>query len=199
MLTSKINGEKNIRSALLNRYLHYHSSRNDTLILCELGLAHARCRVDVAMINGCINGYEIKSARDNLDRLPTQLDIYRKSLQKLTLVVATKHLSSATALAPKWCGILEVLEGPRGGISFRIVQHARINPEVDPFMLAHLLWRGEVHTALIELGAKERTLKGSRKDLYRLLVEEISLKELSELIKRFIVKRQGWRDPALLM
>ena len=34
--------------------------------------------------------------------------------------------------------------GPRGSMSFQVVRNAAVNPDVDPVMVAHLLWRDEV-------------------------------------------------------
>ena len=67
----------------------------------ELGLAHAKSRIDVAVINGCIHGYEIKSAKDSLDRFATQIDIYRQTLQKLTIVAAPKHVAGIIGQLPR--------------------------------------------------------------------------------------------------
>ena len=189
-----IGGELCIRRALRSRHLRHYRMQGEVLVLDELGLAHARSRVDMAVINGYVHGYEIKSGVDKLDRLPRQLDIYRKSLQRLTLVVAPRHLHTVAITVPKWCGILEVVQGPRGGIGFRCVQRPRNNPDVDPFMLAHLLWREEARAALAELGVARRDLKGTRKDLYRLLLEVMSLPELTALIKRSMLQRKSWRD-----
>lgn len=186
-------GEQGIRSALLNRHLRHHQTQDGTLIVDELGLAHARGRIDVAVINGRVHGYEIKSAEDTLDRLPRQLDVYRKSLQTLTLVVATRHLTTVEAAVPEWCGILEAVQGPRGGVNFRRCRRAQQNPEVDPFMLAHLLWLDEARAALAENGLTGRDLKGSRKDLYRLLLEVVSVPELIILIKQSMMRRENWR------
>ena len=58
-----------IRSALHAKRLRRLKAKPDTLVIDELGLAHASSRIDVAVINGCIHGYEIKSAKDTLDRL----------------------------------------------------------------------------------------------------------------------------------
>ena len=63
--------DANIRSALHAKRLRRARSQPDTLVIDELGLAHAKSRIDVAVINGCIHGYEIKSAKDTLDRLAT--------------------------------------------------------------------------------------------------------------------------------
>ena len=89
-----------IRIALHAKRLRHLKARPDTLVIDELGLAHARSRIDVAVINGCIHGYEIKSAKDTLDRLDAQIDIYRQTLQKLTIVAAPKHVAGVIAQRP---------------------------------------------------------------------------------------------------
>src|SRR5271165_5741276 len=116
--------DADIRSALHAKRLRRAKSHPDTLVIDELGLAHAKSRIDVAVINSCIHGYEIKSAKDTLDRLATQIDIYRQTLQKLTFVAASKHVAGIMNHAPAWCGVISAEQGPRGGINFRVVRNA---------------------------------------------------------------------------
>lgn len=160
----------------------------------ELGLANAQSRIDLAVFNGHLHGYEIKSAGDTLDRLPRQLAIYSGALQKLTLVIATRHLDAAEAIAPDWCGLTEIVEGPRGGITFASRRRARVNPELDPFMLAHLLWHPEAQDLLRARGASKADVNAPRKRLYRLLADEIPVRELASAIKAAMASRTGWRD-----
>src|SRR5262245_44612112 len=133
--------DANIRSVLHSKRLRHQQLRPGTLVIDELGLAHARCRVDVAVINECIHGYEIKSAQDSLDRLSGQIEVYRQALQKVTIVAAQRHLPKVMASVPDWCGVIEVVLGARGGIQLQPIRSARMNPDIDPVMLAHLLWR----------------------------------------------------------
>jgi hypothetical protein len=69
--------DSEIRTALHSKKLSRLRSSQEVLIVDELGLAHARSRVDIAVINGCLHGYEIKSAQDTLARLPAQIATYR--------------------------------------------------------------------------------------------------------------------------
>ena len=186
-------GECQIRTALRQRYLWRHCARPDTLVVDELGLAHARGRVDIAVIGSRIHGFEIKSAYDTLRRLPRQLELYRRSLQTLTLVVDTRHFPRVASEVPDWCGILLVRFGPGGGARFDRVRKTRLNPDLDPFVLAHLLWRREAQAALARRGACPRDLRASRKDLYRMLLDRVSVPELSALIRRSMIQRQAWR------
>ena len=79
-------GDIEIRSALHMKYLRRVRANPQTIVIDELGLAHAKSRIDVAVINGSIHGYEIKSAKDTLDRLAAQIDIYRQTLEKPSLL-----------------------------------------------------------------------------------------------------------------
>lgn len=186
--------DTDIRRALHAKRLRHVKTRADTLVIDELGLAHARSRIDVAVINGCIHGYEIKSAKDTLDRLSTQISIYRQTLQKLTLVAAPKHIAAIMTDAPEWCGVIVAEQGSRGGISFHVLRNAIPNPEIDPVMMAHLLWRDEVVDILSQAGYAPKDLRRSRKQLYEMLCEAMTLSEITAFIRNFMVRRKSWRD-----
>lgn len=186
--------EHAIRAALKGDYLRHHLGRDSVLMIDELGLAHARSRVDLAVFNGHLHGYEIKSSIDTLDRLPRQLEIYSLSLQKLTLVVATRHLDAAAKIVPHWCGLIEAREGPRGGVTFSSHRRAGLNPSLDPFMLAHLLWRPEAQYLLRQRCGAYCDVNAPRKQLYRRLADEMPVRELASAVKNAMELRIGWRD-----
>ena len=186
--------DSDIRLAFHAKYLRRARLQPNTLVVDELGLAHARSRVDVAVINGCIHGYEIKSARDSLVRLARQIDIYRQTLQKLTLVAADKHVADLLRLIPNWCGMIEARQGPRGGIRFESLRVARVNPDVDPVMMAHLLWRSEVVAWLLQAGYAPKELRRPRKQLYEMLCAALGAQEIGTCIRSFMMQRSTWRD-----
>jgi hypothetical protein len=186
--------DADIRSALHAQRLRRAKSHPNTLVIDELGLAHARSRIDVAVISGCIHGYEIKSAKDNLDRFATQIDIYRQTLQKLTLVAAPKHVASIMRHAPGWCGVIAAEQGPRGGVSFHVLRDSAANPDIDPVMMAHLLWRDEVIELLGQAGYAPKDLRRPRRQLYEILCEAMTLREITASIRAFMTQRQTWRD-----
>jgi hypothetical protein len=186
--------DTDIRSALRSKRFRHQKLRPGTLVIDELGLVHARSRVDVAVINGCIHGYEIKSAQDSLDRLGGQIDIYRQALQKVTIVAAQRHVPKVMASVPDWCGVIEVVQGPRSGIQLQPIRSARMNPDIDPVMLAHLLWRPEVLELLSRVGYAPKQLRHPRKQLYEMLCEAMTLREITVAIHEFMTRRQTWRD-----
>lgn len=131
-----------IRTALHSKKLKVYRTAPDTIVVDELGLSHAKARIDVAVINGCVHGYEIKSSLDTLNRLPAQLELYRQCLEKLTIVCAPRHTEQVEKLAPAWCGILQAEKGARGAVAFtdgpahRLEHTSRSRPTGSPFVAA---------------------------------------------------------------
>ena len=186
--------DADIRRALHAKRLQRIKAQPDTLVIDELGLAHAKSRIDVAVINGCIHGYEIKSCKDTLDRLETQIAVYRQTLQKLTIVTSPRHVEGVMTQAPEWCGVIAADQGPKGGISFHVLRNAVRNPEIDPVMMAHLLWRVEVIELLGRAGYAAKDLRRPRRYLYEMLCATMTVYEITAAIRTFMVQRQAWRD-----
>lgn len=194
MISDLTTNDPDIRAALHYKRLRQYRDHPDTLIVDELGLAHAKSRIDVAVINGCVHGYEIKSAQDTLIRLATQIEIYAQALQKLTIVSSPRHLKRVLASVPEWCGIIEAVKGPRQAIHFQSIRPARNNPDLDPVMLAHLLWRSEVIELLSSRGFAAKQLRHPRKRLYEMLAEVMTPRQITAAIRAAMVNRKAWRD-----
>lgn len=184
-----------IRFALHEKKLRAYRDTPDTIVVDELGLSHAKARIDIAVINGCVHGYEIKSSLDTLERLPSQLDFYGRCLEKLTFVCAPRHTSGIVDAVPDWCGIIEAEKGTRGAVRFSTIRRAKTNPAVDAFELAHLLWRPEAVALLERLGGAKKPTKKSRKELYESLAALVTIQQLTAAIREFMQQRQAWRGP----
>jgi hypothetical protein len=64
--------------------------------------------------------------------------------------------------------------------------------------MAHLLWRDEVIELLDQAGYAPKDLRRPRKQLYEMLCEAMTLREITASIRAFMAQRQTWRDrPAL--
>jgi hypothetical protein len=183
-----------IRAALHRKKLKLYRDAADTLVVDELGLAHAKVRIDIAVINGCVHGYEIKSGLDTLNRLPYQLDLYRECLGKLTLVAAPRHIDRIHKMVPPWCGITVASQGLRGAIMFSVMRRSRANPDVDAGQLAHLLWKTEAAILLARFGVSPKELRQPRKYLYAQLAELMTVQQLTASIREFMMMRPAWRD-----
>lgn len=185
--------DRDVRQALHRKVLKEHHGDADTLVLDELGLRHGTCRVDIAVVNGYLHGYEIKSDSDTLERLPSQVATYGLVLDRATLVVGERHLQKAKPFVPAWWGIKVATAGPRGGISFETAQAFSQNPSIDPLALAELLWRPEMIEILKKRGAVPTLLRKPRVILYKYLAETVDLQELRVLIRQQLKARARWR------
>lgn len=182
-----------IRQAFHKKKLSNQHNNKNTIVIDELGLLHGSNRIDIAVVNDCIHGYEIKSSKDTLCRLETQLETYIKSLQKLTLITAPNHLDEVVNNIPEWCGVILADKGRNGAIHFSTIRKAQLNPTVDPLTVAHLLWKSEAQKILTKLGANNRQIKGNRIELYKSLVERTNLKQLVTEVKKTFISRENWR------
>ncbi len=109
-----------VRSALRGYLRERHASDSaETRFIDELDLC-GQVRVDVAVLNGTLAGYELKSAHDTLQRLPVQVDVYSKVLDMATVVLAERHLQRALPMLPAWWGGA----GGRGGRRQHRAPHA---------------------------------------------------------------------------
>jgi len=64
------------------------------------------CKADVAIINGTSTVYEIKSERDNLDKLVRQIEAYRKFFASVNVIAGENHLAEISDSLPSDVGIM---------------------------------------------------------------------------------------------
>ena len=141
--------ELEIRSALRARLMRAHDSGEDTTILHELGIRRGQVRIDLAVVNGLMHGYEIKSDRDSLRRLSGQVELYSQVLDRATLVVGARHLDDAVGILPDWWGVT-LITWEEGTLIFRTLRPAESNPQRDSRALVELLWRDHTLDLLAE-------------------------------------------------
>lgn len=182
-----------IRIALRKRLTLEHQHDQSTLVIEELGLCEGMARVDIAVINGHIEGYEIKSERDTLYRLPSQLEIYGKTLARVTVVAGAQHMSKIAELVPQWWGIEEV-SCEEGEISFNVIRYPSLNPSIDPHSVVQLLWRDEAIEVLKDLGLSKGMLTKPRTALWSKLADSLPVEELCAIIRTRLSLRENWRS-----
>lgn len=184
--------DRDIRAALHVRLKENHAHEADTIIIDELSLCQGDARVDLAVVNGSLSGYEIKSDRDTLLRLPKQRFIYGRCFDEMTIVVGTRHVSTATSLVPRWWGIWEAIASP-GGVTFRIRRETGRQSRISPRRIVKLIWKNEALNALKKIGIMSRT-KARRDELWKLLLENVSHDHLREIVRDALKARGDWRS-----
>lgn len=181
-----------VRRALHETVLAHHRADPNTLVLDELGLNWGAIRVDVAVVNGSIHGYEIKSDSDTLDRLPEQAAMYGRVLDRVTLV-AGRHLAAAERQVPHWWGLCEAAEVAPGQVKLRSVRRARTNRNLDLEAVAMLLWRDEALAILEETGCAAGLRGKPRRALYAALVDRLTASRLRSKVRQALKQRPSWR------
>jgi hypothetical protein len=189
-----------IRRALRVEIKRLHSGEPDTLIVEELGLCQGIARVDLAVVNGSVHGYEIKSEQDTLARLPNQKDIYNRALDFVTIVAAPAHVHGVDKVVPPWWGVWIVIEDrDKGVLRLERSRKPRRNPGIDPFALAQLLWRDEALQALTDHGLATGLRSKPREELWRRLASDVKVEELGDIVRERLKRRGGdWRSLAPL-
>jgi len=141
-----------IRKVLLEGLEAKYSDRDHDLIVEEFGCKAARA--DVAVINGVLHAYEIKSDSDSLDRLPSQIDAYQGVFEYVTLVCGRRLLERARTAIPDWWG-LQRAEFKGGSISIRELRAPKPNPNQNPLAVAKMLWKTEALVVLRKYGRRD--------------------------------------------
>jgi hypothetical protein len=186
--------DASIRDSFHKKALSKYHKSPDALVLDELGLKHGKCRADIAVINGKLSGYEIKSNEDTFVRLHDQVSAYNSVFDNATIIIGEKHKDKVNSYVPKWWGIIEARRLKNGTISFRTIRRPLRNPNIDPFSVAQLLWRAEAISILMELGhPKSKLSRCRREDLYNNLTETLSLRKLRNHVTHFLKSRKAWR------
>lgn len=174
--------DADIRRALLLEMKREHGDDPNTVIIDELGLCEGIARVDVAVVNGSIHGYEIKSERDTLERLPGQRDVYNKALDRVTIVTSARHLRKIRRLIPRWWGIA-IADASENGVRLRTVREPRDNPQPDMFAQVQLLWRDEALKELEERALSHGLRSKNRRTLWQKLAANVAPSDLGAVIR----------------
>lgn len=135
--------------AVLRDWVHdkFELKYNDILIN-ELGFwnrdpestVDCSFRADLALANGRLVGFEIKSQKDSLKRWESQMTAYSNVFDEIWLCSHGKHLHRALDITDKHIGVLVVDDS--GSIS--VVRYASKNKKLNFYDLSGLLWKDEL-------------------------------------------------------
>lgn len=193
-----IHRDAGIRALLLPFIRREHEGHPDLMCLEEFAIYGGANRADVAALNGCSHGYEIKSDRDTLERLPNQVEAYSAIFEQATLVSSPRHLECAVTIIPQWWGIVEVqLEGGKLPFLARI-RPSSTNPAPNAAAIASLLWQSEALDLLTALGLDTGVRSKPTYILIDRLAERMPLDKLSSHVRAILRARGDWRSAARL-
>lgn len=188
-----------IRSVLKKDLINRHAQDEKVRIIEELGIKHGTARVDIAVVNGIMHGYEIKSDQDTLQRLPEQMDVFNSVFDKMTLVVGKNHLYQAINMVPEWWGIIVAKINNNGSVILNTIREEEFNKNQNSISIARLLWREEA-LKILEKNNEANGFHSKPRDLiYEKLAGVLDQKILSEEVRETIFLRTDWRPDAPLI
>jgi hypothetical protein len=165
-----------------------YSDKTHDLIVEEFGCNSAR--TDVAVINGALHAFEIKSDSDSLDRLPSQIEAYQGVFEYITLICGNRLLKRARVAIPKWWG-LQKAEFEHGSVTLRQLRTPKLNPHQDSFALAKMLWKTEALACMRKHGHKVVTSKHTAEEVSRAVAARLPLSVLTAEVRQAIKIRGG--------
>lgn len=174
--------------ALRERFAH----PDEDLILEEF-----RCvgsRIDVAVINGALHGYEIKSDSDNLYRLPAQIKDYSAVFDFVTLVCGKTLLTTARQITPPWWGI-SVAGFADSDVHLTPIREPKQNPRQSRPALAQMLWKQEALHCLRAAGDTLITSRHSAERVKRQVARKLDAHTLADAV-RLAIKERGVSESA---
>lgn len=185
--------DKIVRQAFHQTVLKSAHSDLQTIVIDELGLRNGGVRADIAVVNGKLVGYEIKTERDTLARLPSQIQAYSEVFEKAFIILSDNHLEDALGLIPDWWGIYRIKRKTDGSFTFPCIRHARINRNQNTFTLARLLWKPEALELINSIFSDPFKTTLNKQAIYQLLSQNFSQKKMSKVVIQYLKQRDNWR------
>lgn len=156
----------------------------------EFGLC-GEVRAAIVVVNGHMSGYELKSATDDLKRLPRQIIYYSKILDYCNLVVAESHFQDANKIVPDFWGVY-IIKMNRKGVAFiRKYRSATFNHgHLNLYSIIQLLWKSEILQKLDEYGFPREKTYQIRFDLWTKMANSFTLSQLRRSTRLTLKKDQ---------
>jgi len=157
----------------------------------QAGLGNSS-RIDTFFINGTkFVGYEIKSEKDDPNRLKKQIPKYEKLFNKLIILTEPCKLKKVKEIVPAYCGIIEVVKDHTGAFIFNRIQKSQDIGKQDPKLILQVLHKKEIidyFSGILDM-TKSRMYGFSKRKLISLLAKEFTLLQLRVVIANLLIKR----------
>lgn len=179
--------DADIRSSLKSRLRQIDAA---ALVVDEWSVGSSTI-ADVATVNGCLSGFEIKSDVDSLRRLERQVVGYEAVFDFSTAVVAERHLRDIRKALPVRWGI-SVARHYGEEIEVEPLRRPKRNSRTDSRARVRLLRRAEIALILRRHGVPV-----DRRDLviqlWAKVLERLSPREIGDEVLAALKRRPGWK------
>lgn len=191
--TSKRLRDADIRLALKLQVVPELLGECDGRAVEEVCLLAGEVRVDLAVLNGRLHAFEIKSEADTLERLALQMNAYNRVFDTVTLVCGKKHLVSVSDIVPSWWG-LAVAVVEKNEVLVKTLRPALSNPSVDPLALVQLLWKEELLQLLRSAGVYRGIKSNNKQRLWEKSVKACTVETIRNFVREALKSRRNWRS-----
>jgi hypothetical protein len=153
------------KAALTHSQLYCEHSLETASMLTEFRVMNSKA--DIAILNGTSTVYEIKSERDKLDRLETQVSSYQRVFARVNVMTSEHHIQKVLSSTPNEVGVL-LLDS--AGTTKVVRKSINCASQVHPLTIFDSLQLGESIKLLGLLGKKAPDLPNTK--MYLALREE---------------------------
>jgi hypothetical protein len=185
-----------VRTAFHQTILKNSNEDRFSFVLNEFGLKNGTNRADIAVLNGKLIGYEIKTEKDTLTRLPSQVNAYNEVFDSVFLITTNKHLHKVKKIIPDWWGIYQIHQNNVFELSFSCHRKGKINREKNTYGIAQLLWKEELSDFLFNKFGLQINPRVNKHQMYEFIAAKCTPTEFGKVALAYLKKRSGWRkDP----
>ena len=184
--------DSEIRRGLHQNFLSNFNLPSESLIVDELKVCNGNAIMDVAVINGSLIGFEIKSKNDNLSRLTHQMSFYNKVFDFITVVTCKNHLNGVIKTVPSNWGIWLIEKyGPE--LKKFETRVATMNEDTDAFSIAQFLWKNEIIDLIIKRSLDKKICDKRKWIQWQYLADSLELQDLKNEVRYYLKSRTDWK------
>jgi hypothetical protein len=184
--------EREIRAFIKAQIPRWIRNRSLTYLVEEMEVCSGRARIDLALISDQLIGIEIKGPKDDVTRLPGQVNAYSQCFDRVVLVTHENLASKAVALIPDWWGII-VGKQQNCRLRYYFMRRPEANPALNLEMRLALLWRDEINALLSSLTGYSAKPRATKKSVRAELISRIDASLLQDASLQKLRERADWR------
>lgn len=179
--------EVELRDALRERLVGMLGQQ--ALIMEELGIENGAARIDMAVIDDSLSGYEIKSDFDNSHRLYNQIHSYNRVFEHIYIVTGSQSGEEIEPFLPSWWGIMRAKRDSEGVVTLWELRASTYNSGVDPYSLLSFLKREEINQLGMQYELPTKIIKGGKFALTEKLAETLPIDSIRASVLEFLKNR----------
>jgi len=156
-------------------------------------LVIGKSRADAILVKeNEILGFEIKSDKDSLVRLVTQVKNYERFCDKCYIVTGVHYIDRIEDEIPEHWGIYDIAKDENGNLHIEMLREAERNPKERPTTKLknqmNLLWRSEL-ICIVKTNKLGGVTKRNKKQLRDLIIDKMGKEEAKRLTCDALIER----------